>query len=405
MLAVESPSSDIMSDSTTTAAMTTGSSIPLDLLTADSLGGLSWRAPRLRLLANGVPIQGAVEASVISNNHYAADRFMATVALGIDLWATAAFWASQTDILLDVQFSLDGGATFFSLVQGLVDSVAIDVLTGSLRIEGRDLTAALIENRTQETFANRTSSEIAVIFAQRHNLIPVVTATTTPVGRYYQNEHDRIALNQFSRSMTEWDLLIFLAGQEGFDLYVKGTSLYFQPTSETTAPALTVMPGDLQELRLERSLTLARDIVVTVKSWNSRQQNAFTQTVRASGRRSGGGTDGTGGGSRGTPQHFVFVRPNLTMSDALKLAQQKAAELTQHERVWEAVMPGDLTIDPRSAIQLIGTGTDFDQVYFIDMIERHLSIETGFVQRVRAKNTSPRTSATTPADLVGSVTG
>jgi len=402
MRAAGSPRSDIMSDSTITAAMTTGPGMPLDSLATGLLGGLSWRAPRLRLLANGVPIRGAVEASVISNNHYAADRFTATVALGIDLWATAAFWASQTDILLDVQFSLDGGATFVSLVQGLVDTVAIDVLSGSLQIEGRDLTAALIENRTQETFANHTSSEIAVIFAQRHNLTPVVTATTTAVGRYYQNEHDRTALNQFSRSMTEWDLLIFLAGQEGFDVFIRGTSLYFQPTSETAAPALTVVPGDLQELRLERSLTLARDIVVTVKTWNSRQQNSFTQTVRASGRRSGGGT---GGGLRGTPQHFVFVRPNLTMSDALKLAQQKAAELTQHERVWEAVMPGDLTIDPRSVVQLIGTETDFDQTYFVDMIERHLSIETGFVQRVRAKNTSPRTTATTSADVVGSVTG
>jgi hypothetical protein len=93
------------------------------------------------------------------------------------------------------------------------------------------------------------------------------------------------------------------------------------------------------------------------------------------------------------------------MDDALKLAQQKAAELAQHERVWEATMPGDLTLDPRSMIQLIGTETDFDQLYFIDTIERHLSLERGFVQHVRAKNTSPRTTSTTPADIVGSVTG
>jgi phage protein D len=271
-----------------------------------------------------------------------------------------------------------------------------------LRIEGRDLTAALIENRTQETFANRTSSEIATIFAQRHNLTPVVTSTTTPVGRYYQNEHDRIALNQFSRSMTEWDLLIFLAGQEGFDVFVSGTSLYFQPASGPVRIPYTVTPGQLQDLRLERSLTLARDIVVTVKSWNSRQQSAFTQTVRASGQRGGrsGGSD-----QAQSSQHYVFVRPNLTMNDALKLAQQKAAELTQHERVWEATMPGDLTLDPRGMIQLVGTSTDFDQTYFIDVIDRHLSLQRGFVQRVRAKNTSPRTSSTTPADIVGSVTG
>jgi phage protein D len=362
----------------------------------------TWRAPRLRLLANGAVIGGVVTADVLSNNHYAADRFSVVVALGVDLWASSTYWASQTDILVDVQFSLDAGSTFISFIQGLADVVSIDVLTSTLHIEGRDLTAALIDNRTQETFANRTSSEIATILAQRHNLTPIITATTTPVGRYYQNEHDRIALNQFSRSMTEWDLLIFLAGQEGFDVFVTGTSLYFQPSAGSLSAPCTLTPGQLQDLRLERSLTLARDIVVTVKSWNSRQQDAFTQTVRASGRTSGG-TGGTG--RSGPPQHYVFVRPNLTMDDALKLAQQKAAELAQHERVWEATMPGDLTLDPRSMIQLIGTETDFDQLYFIDTIERHLSLERGFVQHVRAKNTSPRTTSTTPADIVGSVTG
>jgi phage protein D len=345
-----------------------------------------------------------VEADVLSNNHYAADRFNAVVALGVDLWATAAYWASQTDILLDVQFSLDGGTTYTSLIQGLVDSVAIDVLTQSLRLEGRDLTAKMIDNRTQETFANRTSSEIATILAQRHKLTPMVTDTRTPVGRYYQSEHDRVALNQFSRSMTEWDLLIFLAGQEGFDVFVNGTSLYFQPAAGSSAVPFTITPADVQDLRLERSLTLARDIVVTVKSWNSRQQNAFTQTIRASGKRSAGGS-GTGAGAAGPPQHYVFVRPNLTMNDALKLAQQKAAELAQHERVWEATMPGNLTLDPRSAIQLVGTASDFDQTYFIDVIDRHISMEHGFVQRVRAKNTSPRTQSTAPADIVASVTG
>ncbi len=348
-----------------------------------------------------------MEADVLSNNHYAADRFTAQVALGLDPWAGAAFWAAETDILADVQFSLDDGASFTSLVQGLVDTVVIDPLAGTLHIEGRDLTASMIENRTQETFANRTSSEIATIFAQRHNLSPVVTATTTPVGRYYQNEHDKIALNQFSRSMTEWDLLIFLAGQEGFDLFVSGTSLYFQPSAVSANAAFTITPDILQDLRLERSLTLARDIIVTVKSWNTRQQNAFTQTVRAAGRRSVGSGSGAvaGGAQAGAPQHYVFVRPNLTMSDALSLAQQKAGELTQHERVWEATMPGELTLTPRSLIQLGGTQTDFDQTYYVDTIERHLSIEHGFVQRMRAKNTSPRSMSTAPADIVGSVTG
>ena len=139
-------------------------------------------------------------------------------------------------------------------------------------------------------------------------------------------------------------------------------------------------PTDLIDLRLERSLTLARDIEVTVKSWNSRQQSAFTQTARAQGR-------GTLGGKA---QRYIFVRPNLTSGQALQLAQQMLAELTRHERVVVATMPGDLRITPRSMIALAGTSTAFDQNYFVDEIERTMRFEGGFVQRIRAKNLSPK---------------
>lgn len=360
-----------------------GAALPLNDMVS------TWRSPRLQVLANGQIIAGAIEAEVISNNYYAADRFRASVALGIDPWADASFWASQTDILLDVQFSLDGGASFTSLVQGAVDRVSIDPTVGLVHLDGRDLTAALIETRTQETFANRTASEIATLLAGRHNLSAIVTPTSTPVGRYYQSEHDRITLDQFSHATTEWNLLVFLARQEGFDTFVQGQTLYFQPMAQIADVAVSLQPRDVLDLRLERSLTLARDIQVVVKSWNSRQNSAFVQQATATGR-------GTAKSS-GTRQSYVFVRPNLTPDDALKFAQNKLAELTRHERVINITMPGELTLTPRSVIAIVGTGTEFDQAYYIDTVERRLRQSTGMMQRIRARNTSPRTDSTIAA--------
>ncbi len=347
----------------------------------------AWRTPRLKVIANGQIILGAMEAEVISNNYYAADRFRASIALGIDPWAGASFWASESDILLDVQFSLDGGASFVSLVQGAVDSVNIDPTLGLVRLDGRDLTSALIEARTQETFANRTSSEIASLLAQRHNLTPQITPTTTPVGRYYQSEHDRITLSQFSCTTTEWDLLVFLARQEGFDVYVQGQALHFQPAAQATDLAVSLRPGDVIDLKLERSLTLAHDIEVVIKSWNSRQNSAFAQQARASGQ-------GSAQGSGETPLRYVFVQPNLTPDEALKFAQQRLAELIRHERTVRISMPGDLSLSPRSMIALEGTETEFDQLYYVDVIERRLRQNGGFTQFVMAKNSSPRTETT-----------
>ena len=144
------------------------------------------RAARLRIIINGQVLTGAIEAEVLSNNYYAADCFSVTAALGPDPWANSAFWASASSILAEVQFSLDGGASFTSLIEGAVDNVSIDPTVGLVHFEGRDLAAGLIETRTQETFANQTSSEIVSILAQRHSLVPHVTPTSAPAGRYYR---------------------------------------------------------------------------------------------------------------------------------------------------------------------------------------------------------------------------
>ena len=87
----------------------------------------------------------------------------------------------------------------------------------------------------------------------------------------------------------------------------------------------------------------------------------------------------------------MFVQPNLTPDEALKFAQQRLTELTRHERTIRISMPGDLSLSPRSMIALEGTGTEFDQPYYVDVIERRLRQNGGLTQFVMAKNSSPRT--------------
>ena len=93
-----------------------------------------------------------------------------------------------------------------SLLLGTADSLHLDPIRGILDVEGRDLSAALVEARVDETFANRTSSEVAALFASRHGLQADVTTTSTPIGRLYGNERDRLTTGH-ARAATEWDLL------------------------------------------------------------------------------------------------------------------------------------------------------------------------------------------------------
>ncbi len=351
------------------------------MLVNDALHTAIFRTPSLNVFADGTPVFGVIEADVFSNAHFAADRFRARIAL-----TPGSATLFQAGTIIDVQIALDGVPR--SLIQGEIDTISIDPLQRAIEIDGRDLTARLLEARTQQTYANQTASEIASTLAARHGLTPAITATTILAGRYYGAEHDRITLGQFSRALTEWDLLTFLAAREGFDVFVQGQTLVFQPPA-TSAPPFLLGVADCLVLVLDRALTLARDIEVTVKSWNTRHQAAFTQTARSS---------APGGGRSGTPQHIIVVRPNLSADEALQLAQRILADLSHHERVVRVELPGDLSLTSRSKVTLVGTMTDFDQTYFVAELDRHFSLDHGFTQRLQLKNRDPARTATPPAD-------
>jgi hypothetical protein len=232
------------------------------------------------------------------------------------------------------------------------------------------------------------------MLAQAAGLTPVVAVTKTPVGRYYQIDHARMALGGFHSSITQWDLLIYLAQQEGFDLFVSGTSLYFQPAATSATPynifwqlgADGEPNANVINLRLKHALTLAKGVSVTIKSWHSGLKRAITaKTADPTYKdKSGAGT-----------QDYVFYVPNLTPQQAIDLANQRYADITRHLRQISFECPGDLVLSPRLVVVLTGTGTAFDATYFPDDINLALSQDGGFTMSVTAKNIPP-----TPTQLI-----
>ena len=201
--------------------------------------------------------------------------------------------------------------------------------------EGRDLTAALIEIAHQETFANRTR-------ARSRRLSPRAT-TSPPRSRDHARRSGAIirtnttASRSTSSAARQPNGTCWCSSRAGRLRRIRQRNHAVSSSRRRGCrePSFFAEPSALLDLRLERSLTLARDIEVTVKSWNSRQQSAFAQTAR---RCTGRGSVRTAGLRSDTS----IVRPNLTSDQALQLAQQMLAELTRHERVICATMPGEL---------------------------------------------------------------
>jgi hypothetical protein len=222
---------------------------------------------------------------------------------------------------------------------------------------------------------------VAILLAERHGLDPVVQQTTMPCGRYYEGEHNQLTLNQFSRVVTEWDLLVYLARREGFEVYLAGSTLHFHPP-DAHSLSIVLNVTDLIELRLTRMIGFGRDIEVLVKSWNSRTEGCFTRSLLSVNSELP---------VRLPPLRYGIGQPNLTPDAALGFARQRIAEIADHEWVAEFSMPGEVQIQPGTLLKLQGTASAFDRLYRVDTIDRRMRSKTGFVQHVMARSTSYRT--------------
>ncbi len=356
--------------------------------------------PRFRLLLGNQPIYGTYSVEVNETNYNTASKFIAEVVLGLDPTYTMAWWANQQSVQVEVQMgdlppgSPEGsGVSWQSMIIGNTDSIEIDPIQNSVKLSGRDFSSLMIDTKTQNAYPNQTASQVAAAIAAAHGLQASITPTTTPVGMYYEIDHTKIVMNNLQRETTEWDLLTTLADLEGYGVWVQGTTLYFQPppTPQTVTPyPIYFNPGppivsNALTLTMERDLTIAQDIQVTVKTWNSRNQSAYTRVVK--------GVAGTSPkGSK--PVNYVFVKPGLTPDQALKFAQQQLSILSLHERKVHVTMPGEYTITPHGMAQLYGTQTAFDLTYYVAEVERKMSFTDGFTQNLLLKNTSPRSQET-----------
>jgi hypothetical protein len=231
------------------------------------------------------------------------------------------------------------------------------------------------------------------MLAESHGMKADVMETDTPAGRYYSDDHDRITAGQFQRSTTEWNLLCGLAQHEQFDIWVTDTTVHFHPSVDPSNADPFVVRWDpdgpwsnAATLDLDRSMFMAKDVVVQVRSWNSRQGRGFTKFAPSGSR--------IAAVQSGKQQLFTYVVPNMNEAQAQDFANKMREQITQHERLFEFSMPADLTLDARSMVQFSGTGTSFDDKYYVASVSRSMGFDSGFAMTVKCKNINPQSTVT-----------
>ena len=360
------------------------------------------RQPRGMVKLNGIAVTGWVDWEVENNTFYQADTFRVSFAAsGTPAGYGVDWFASQTTITVEIFAGFPDDANKFgdtdltSLIFGNVDSINYDPVSGSIELTGRDLTSVLIDEKTTQKWPNLTASQIATQIAIAHGLTPVVTATKTKSGAFYQIDHARL-----TDQRSEWDLLTWLAHEESFSVYVKGHSLYFVPKVDPSAEpyVLQWLPPVVSrgysvfngtQLSFSRDLTVAKGIVVVVRSWNAKNKKAFTVTYPTN-KAKGIAV----GGSSPVAQIYSYTIAGLTPEKALQRAQAIHKERTAHEVNLTASLPADNILQTNNLILVSGTNTAFDQVYYPDSIRRTMSMSEGYMMSISAKNHSPANEVT-----------
>lgn len=361
------------------------------------------RNPLLAVLFNGKPIPGALSATWSSTNHFAPDTFTASFALNADARFGLDWWEGL-DVPAFVDIQVDTGAGPFSLGIGQVDQHQASPEEGTFTISGRDLGALMLDTPTAEAFQNQTSSQIVETIAQRHGLTPKVTGTTTLADRFFTTDHTRETHATGSRNTNEWDLLVRLAQQDGFDLFMTGRTLNYQPLPKVgdkpylvrwqNRTAGNAVPlSNAIGLHLDRKLQLAKPVTVTVSSFHSKKGATVTATASTTGAKTGGVISGSVfTQSAKKPQKYNFSFPNLTQAQAQARADVLLADITKHERSISWQEPANNLISPRNVVRVEGVGQGWDQSYFVETVTRHIDFG-GFKMDIKAKNQSAATSA------------
>jgi len=351
------------------------------------------RQPRAIVKVAGIQVPAWVSWSVDNNTFYQADTFRVSFAASAMAPETNANWLSlQTEAFVEIFAGFPADPTSYSetdltsLFYGRIDDIDYDPVSTLITVTGRDLTAAFIDAKTSIAYQNLRSSDIATNLAKAHGLTPVVTATNTVAGTFYTYDHIRM-----EDQRSEWDLLTWLASEEGYVCYVKGMELHFEPRPPAPPEPYELRwtvdergnpSANVQDLRLSRSLTVAKGITVVVRSWNLKPSNRIVGYYPSKGKATQAGK----ASPFGNQQIYTINRGGLTQEKASQLAQQTHHDITQHEMKLRARLPADNILTQTAMVRLTGTGTNWDQDYYVESITREMSLDAGYVMDVSAKN-------------------
>lgn len=353
---------------------------------------MSFSVPKAIIFVNGTPLKFINFSVVLKCYNYASVFSFNTIRFGQtprDKFVSDDL-IDSTDLQVEIyagypktlQFSKDD---LKLLIAGRVDQITYQPLTQQLSFEGRDYSSVFLDSVTASSYFNYTTFEVISLFASKYGFEVKGEETGNKIGSYFN--YDFFSAQPLIR---EWDFLVSLAQKEGYFLYFDGQVLNFQPLPSAegkTSMIYSVYPNStFIDLTLERNLTQARTIEVTVSS------RGFDGNFSYTARRAPLKTKRFGITQKkfGDVQKYQRDVPGLSQLQCEQLANSLAKTYSLNERLVRFRSIVDTAFTRQSLFELRGTQTDFDQIYYPETIQYAFSVDEGYTMTIEAKNHSPQ---------------
>lgn len=349
-----------------------------------------FRKPRAIVRINDIQVN-FIDIEIRSGAPYTADTYFLEIPLNEQSSLDLSYFASTEKFSVKIYVGFPNDVDLFTIsdlqlmIQGESNDVEINPSEGLVSISGRDLSSRLIDKKVTKSFSNITASELAIEFANDNNLKPEVVKTDEILGTFLQTAQTYTANNT-----TQWDMLVQAAMYNNFNVFVKGESLFFKPNpivDDNLKPYIlnyspkknkNIIPvfENGTKINFFKNNIVSGNIDVTVKvPYSTYTGKAFH--VKQSSRNKKADKEFI--------RKYVYSHPGLTQDQAVQKAKQLINNLVIHSVKFTAEMIGDIILSKDMVIQIIGTNTDFDQMYYIDSIVRKITIND-FSMFISAKN-------------------
>lgn len=289
----------------------------------------------------------------------------------------------KSDILVEVYVGYPNNPDSYQIddltriLYGYVDSIEINCSsTGEIvTLTGRNMVAPFLDNKVTSKYQNKTASAIVRELAGQQGLKADVSTTYTLSGKYANNDSAEMSSDQ-----SQWDLMTYLAEQEGFSLRVADDTVLFGPFdkvvgSQTDVPPLAYTWGqNVEDFQITRAPHAVKNVQVEVHSYNA----DASAHVQANSSRSFKGASDT--------YHERYFFAGLTQAQAQVKANSILAELSRLELTGQMNVAGNenLTVDRK--IGLYGVGAGLSDIYFVRKAQHKFDFSGGYRTQVTFSN-------------------